>query len=96
MGKAIQQITVEPSFFGGVASYPGEGGYLYFCPTSGTGLRAYSYGLDSAGMPLFTLAGRGPSGGACNGNPTITSLNGQPGTAVVSPLSNLSTGMLMR
>ncbi|KAF8848127.1 hypothetical protein BDZ45DRAFT_754182 [Acephala macrosclerotiorum] len=79
----LQQIVISGGkFYGGVGSYPGEGGYLYFCPTGGP-LYAYSYSLDRSGNPLFTLAGQGGSGLACTGNPTVTSLNGQAGTGVV-------------
>lgn len=78
----LQQIQLSGKFYGGVGSYPGEGGYLYACPTGGP-LYVYSYSLDRSGNPLFTLAGQGGSGLACTGNPTVTSLNGQPGSAVV-------------
>src|ERR1700761_7111969 len=67
---ALQQITTSGSFFGGVGSYPLEGGYLYFCPTGGS-LTAYKFGLDGGGNPIFTQAGTGPSGSACIGNPTV-------------------------
>ena len=84
---ALQQIVIPGgSFYGGVASSPIDGGYLYFCPTGGP-LYAYSYGLDGNGNPLFTVAGQiqgTTTNFACNGNPTVTSLNGQAGTGVVS------------
>lgn len=87
---ALQQIVINGgSFYGGVASSPIDGGYLYFCPTGGP-LYAYSYGLDGNGNPLFSLAGQiqtTPTNLACNGNPVITSLNGQAGTGVVSSSS---------
>lgn len=89
----LQQIaTSSGSFYGGVGSYPLEGGYLYFCPTGGP-LFAYSYGLDSNGNPQFTLAGTGPSGMSCIGNPTITSLNGKAGTGVVW-LADVNVGLV--
>lgn len=83
---ALQQIqTASGSFFGGIASYPLQGGYIYFCPTGGP-LQAWSYGLNTTnGNPLFTLAGTAATTGlACSGMPTVTSFNNQPGTAVVS------------
>jgi hypothetical protein len=86
MEIALQQIgpLTSGSFYGGVASYPLEGGYLYFCPTGGP-LYAYKYGLNqTTGRPQFSFAGSGGTGLACNGNPTITSNNGKPGSAVVS------------
>ncbi|KAE9372823.1 hypothetical protein N431DRAFT_339089, partial [Stipitochalara longipes BDJ] len=93
---ALQQITIAGgSFYGGVASSPIDGGYLYFCPTGGP-LYAYSYGLDGNGNPKFTLAGQiqtSPSNLACNGNPTVTSLNGQSGTGVVW-LSDVNVGVI--
>ena len=93
MVAALQQITIAGgSFYGGVASSPLDGGYLYFCPTGGP-LYAYSYGLSSSGSPEFTLAGQiqlSPSNLACNGNPVVTSLNGEAGTGVVSRASLLN------
>jgi hypothetical protein len=90
---ALQQITVSGgSFYGGVGSSPIDGGYLYFCPTGGP-LYAYSYGLDGNGNPHFTPAGQiqtSPTTLACNGNPVVTSLNGQPGSGVVSRFSTIS------
>jgi hypothetical protein len=83
---ALQQIPVSGgSFYGGVGSSPIDGGYLYFCPTGGP-LYAYSYGLTGNGSPQFTLAGQIQTSTAlaCNGNPVVTSLNGQSGTGVVS------------
>jgi iron transport multicopper oxidase len=41
-------------------------------------------GLDGTGRPLFTLAGKTAATYAGHGVPTVTSLNGQPGTGIVS------------
>lgn len=41
-------------------------------------------GVDNTGRPLFTLAGTSASAYTGNGVPTITTLNGQPGTGIVS------------
>ncbi|KAK3941806.1 hypothetical protein QBC46DRAFT_429062, partial [Diplogelasinospora grovesii] len=94
---SLQQIAISSaSFFGGVGSYPLEGGYLYFCPSGGTNggiLYAYKFGLDANGNPVFTQAGTGGSGFACNSNPTVTSFNGQPGTGVVW-LADVNNGLV--
>jgi hypothetical protein len=47
-------------------------------------LYAYKMGLNSAGQPQFTLAGKGTLQMAGEGVPTVTSLNGQAGTGIVS------------
>lgn len=41
-------------------------------------------GVDGTGRPLFTLAGQTAANYAGHGVPTVTSLNGQPGTGIVS------------
>lgn len=41
-------------------------------------------GVDGTGRPLFTLAGKSAATFAGKGVPTVTSLNGQPGTGIVS------------
>lgn len=45
---------------------------------------AYKMGVDSTGRPLFTLAGKTSAPYAGHSVPTVTSLNGQPGTGIVS------------
>jgi hypothetical protein len=88
----LQKIDyTSGSFFGGVASYPLEGGYIYFVPTSGS-LVCYKFGLGSDGKPLFTLAGTSAMTFAGKGVPTVTSYNGQAGTGIVSPLRIHSFG----
>jgi hypothetical protein len=81
--KVIQTILNANSLFSGIGSYPGEGGYIYYNPT-GDLLYCYKFGYDGSGNPLFTFAGQSASTFAGKSVPTITSLNGQPGTAIVS------------
>lgn len=71
------------SFFSGVASYPLEGGYIYFVAT-GNVLMCYKFGLGPDGKPLFTFAGQGSMAFAAKGTPTVTSFNGVAGTGIVS------------
>lgn len=52
----IQTITACGSVFGGAGSYPLESGYVYFTPV-GCPTVAYKFGLDTQGVPLFTLVG---------------------------------------
>jgi hypothetical protein len=47
-------------------------------------LYAYKFGKDSQGNPVFTQAGKSALTFAGKAIPTITTLNGQPGTAIVS------------
>jgi len=41
-------------------------------------------GTDGSGNPLFTLAGKSAATFAGKSVPTVTTLNGQPGTGIVS------------
>jgi hypothetical protein len=81
--KVFQTIISANSLFSGMGSYPGEGGYIYYNPT-GDLLYCYQFGYDGSGNPLFTLAGKSASTFAGKSVPTITSLNGQASTAIVS------------
>jgi hypothetical protein len=47
-------------------------------------LFAYKFGTDNQGNPVFTQAGKSALTFAGKTIPTITTLNGQPGTAIVS------------
>lgn len=81
--KVVQTIVNSNSLFSGVGSYPLEGGYIYFNPV-GDLLYCYQFGYDGSGKPLFTLAGKSAGPFAGKSVPTITTLNGQPGTGIVS------------
>ncbi|PMD59417.1 uncharacterized protein K444DRAFT_663834 [Hyaloscypha bicolor E] len=80
--SVIQTILAPGSMLSGVGSYPLEGGYIYFAP-SGFSLFAYKFGTDNQGNPVFTQAGKSALTFAGKTIPTITTLNGQPGTAIV-------------
>ncbi|KAJ3330526.1 hypothetical protein HDU76_005463 [Blyttiomyces sp. JEL0837] len=66
-------------------AYPLEGGYIYINPL-GSSLKVLKFGISSSGYPSFSLAGQTPirNGGAARGvsSPQITSLKGQPGSAI--------------
>ncbi|TVY18072.1 WSC domain-containing protein [Lachnellula arida] len=81
----IQTILAQGSVFGGVGSYPLEGGFIYFTPV-GFPTVCYKIGLDSQGAPLFTLVGQTATNSAGRvgiGVPTITSYKGQAGTGIL-------------
>ncbi|KAF8850086.1 hypothetical protein BDZ45DRAFT_680040 [Acephala macrosclerotiorum] len=81
-GDAVLQVITESvSLLSGVASYPGEGGYVYFATAPGP-LVCYSFGLQN-GKPYFTFAGQSALTFAGRGPPTVTSLNGKAGTGIV-------------
>lgn len=86
-GDNVLQTIVSPnSVFGGIGSYPLEGGYFYFTP-NGYPIYAYKLGFDGRGAPNFALAGQTSdvsTGRVGNGVPTITTFKGQPGTGIVS------------
>ncbi|TKA41870.1 hypothetical protein B0A49_13446, partial [Cryomyces minteri] len=81
----LQTITTNKAVFGGVGSYPLEGGYIYSTPV-GYPTSAYKLGFNGAGQPVFTFAGATPevsAGRVGGGVPTITTFKGQPGTAIL-------------
>ncbi|TVY39827.1 hypothetical protein LOCC1_G004958 [Lachnellula occidentalis] len=81
----IQTIVAQGSVFGGVGSYPLEGGFIYFTPV-GFPTVCYKIGLDSQGAPLFTLVGQTATNSAGRvgiGVPTVTSYKGQAGTGIL-------------
>ena len=90
----IQTITTTNSVFGGVGSYPLEGGYFYFTPV-GDVTYAYKFGTDDAGAPFFSMAGKTATrsaGRAGVGQPTITTNGGQPGSAILW-VTDVNTGL---
>jgi WSC domain-containing protein len=87
-GDAVLQTLSPPSggaIFGNTATYPLEGGYLYVNPV-GYPTYVYSLGFDASGKPAFTLVAQtddASTGAVGVGPPTITTLKGQPGTAIL-------------
>jgi hypothetical protein len=87
-GDAVLQTLSPPSggsIFGNVGTYPLEGGYLYV-NSIGSPTYVYSLGFDSNGRPAFTLVGQtddSSTGSVGVGPPTITTLKGQLGTAIL-------------
>lgn len=81
----VQTIDTQKAVFGGSGSYPLEGGFLYSTPV-GYPTYVYQLGFDGAGVPQFAQVAstKETSAGRVGvGVPTITSLNGQPGTAIL-------------
>ncbi|OCK77470.1 WSC-domain-containing protein [Lepidopterella palustris CBS 459.81] len=87
-GDAVIQTLTPPgggSVFSNAGTYPLEGGYMYVTPV-GQPTYVYSLGFDTSGRPAFTLVSQTPdsSPGAVGvGPPTITTLNGKAGTAIL-------------
>jgi iron transport multicopper oxidase len=81
----LQTIQLPGSVFGGVGSYPLEGGYIYVNPVGGY-TYAYKLGHESSGSPIFSLAGSSQVNAAGRvgvGQMTVTSYKNQPGTGIV-------------
>jgi len=82
----LQTIHLDGEAFGGVGSYPLEGGYIYVNPGNAP-LAAYHCNSPfSNSSSLFTLAGKSSAenphwGGV--GIPTVTSKSGEPGSGIV-------------
>lgn len=81
----IQTISTNKAVFGGLGSYPLEGGYIYSTPI-GYPTTVYKLGFDANGVPLFTQAGattENSAGRVGTGIPTITTYQGKAGTAIL-------------
>ncbi|EPS39555.1 hypothetical protein H072_6644 [Dactylellina haptotyla CBS 200.50] len=95
-GDAVLQTLTPPggSIFGGIASYPKEGGYIYAASPNYNTI-VYSFGKDSSGRPVFTQVGATAEVNAQRvgvGIPTITSMNGQTGTGILW-LTDIDNGL---
>lgn len=84
----LQTIHLDGEVFGGIGSYPLEGGYIYVNPGNAQ-LSAYAYTGStntSGSTQLFKLAGKSsgtnPHWGGV-GIPTVTSNQGKPGSGIV-------------
>jgi iron transport multicopper oxidase len=81
----LQTITTDEAVFGASGSYPLEGGFIYLTPV-GYPTYVYSLGFTSEGLPQFSRIAQSnevSAGRVGVGIPTVTSLNGQPGTAIL-------------
>ncbi|KAL8701364.1 MAG: hypothetical protein Q9224_000535 [Gallowayella concinna] len=81
----IQTIVTNKAVFGGVGSYPLEGGYIYSTPV-GYPTYVYKLGHNSAGVPVFSQVGQTPETSAGRvgvGIPVITTFQGKEGTAIL-------------
>ncbi|OAG05301.1 uncharacterized protein CC84DRAFT_1188072 [Paraphaeosphaeria sporulosa] len=83
----LQTIHLRGEVFGGIGSYPLEGGYIYVNPGNAS-LVAYRFSASAGNgsTELFALAGTAETenthwGGG--GIPTVTSKNGDPGSGIV-------------
>ncbi|KAH0545374.1 hypothetical protein FGG08_000515 [Glutinoglossum americanum] len=81
----VQTIVTNQAVFGGIGSYPLEGGYIYLTPVGNT-TSVYKIGHDDSGAPVFTWVGQSNEASAGRvgcGVPTITTFQGQAGTAIL-------------
>lgn len=81
----VQTIVTNEAVFGGVGTYPLEGGFIYSTPV-GYPTSVYKLGFTGAGVPQFSLAGKTTeisAGRVGNGVPVITTYQGQAGTAIM-------------
>ena len=81
----IQTIVTNKAVFGGVGSYPLEGGYIYSTPV-GYPTYVYKLGFTGSGVPSFTSVGHTAANSAGRvgvGIPTVTSYQGKEGTGIL-------------
>ncbi|KAF1966288.1 hypothetical protein BU23DRAFT_331134 [Bimuria novae-zelandiae CBS 107.79] len=87
----LQTIDLQGEVFGGIGSYPFEGGYVYVNPGNAS-LAAYYWNFPSStpqlhsSASLFSIAGTSPATNPHRdgvGIPTVTSNNGEPGSGIV-------------
>lgn len=84
--NVLQTLESTGTIYGGSASYPLEGGYIYVMPQYCAPMIAYRFGRDSAGKPVFSKAGQTQDISACRlgtGIPVVTTYKGRAGTAIV-------------
>ena len=83
--SVLQTIPIGGDVYGGVGSYPLEGGYIYV-GALGQHLTAYKLNTTVEGRPQFFLAGQSEAlipEQLGSGIPTVSSYNEQPGTGIV-------------
>lgn len=81
----VQTIVTNQAVFGGVGSYPLEGGFIYSTPV-GYPTSVYKLGFGASGVPSFSYVGKtteSSAGRVGPGVPTITTYKGRPGTAIM-------------
>lgn len=83
----LQTIPLDGEVYGGIGSYPLEGGYVYVNP-AGAPLSAYRFSSSNSTSsgPLFSLAGRSSISSPHArgvGIPTVTSRNSTAGSGIV-------------
>ena len=81
----IQTIVTNKAVFGGVGSYPLEGGYIYSTPV-GYPTYVYKLGFSASGVPIFSQVGQTPESSAGRvgvGIPVVTTNQGKEGTAIL-------------
>lgn len=91
----LQVIPLAGEVFGGIGSYPLEGGYIYVNPGNGP-LSAYAYAPTNSSNELFTLAGQASFNNPHYnfvGVPTVTSDQGKPGSGIVW-VTDIDKGLL--
>lgn len=81
----LQVIPLDGEVFGGIGSYPFEGGYIFVNPGNGP-LSAFKFSPSNTSSQLFTLAGQAAANNIHYnfvGVPTVTSDEGRPGSGIV-------------
>lgn len=81
----LQTMHVDGEVFGGIGSFPLEGGYIYINPSNAP-LSAYAFTPSANNSRLFTLAGTSSSGSLQTsgiGIPTVTSNQGKAGSGII-------------
>jgi hypothetical protein len=81
----LQTMVTNEAVFGAAGSYPLEGGYIYLTPV-GYPTYVYQLGFTSTGIPQFSKVAETSESSAGRvgvGIPTVTTLKGEPGTAIL-------------
>jgi len=86
----VNRVQGVGGIWGKPGVWPGDGGYIYMSSAQGGGgtgrLKAYKYGLDGSGNPIFSQAGTTPQSdlfGFGSSSPVVTSSGTVSGSAVV-------------
>jgi hypothetical protein len=79
----VSTVTAPSGMWSRPAVWPGDGGYIYVSGNHAP-MKAYRYGIDASGLPVFTEAGHTPkTQDAGSGSPIVTSSGTASGSALV-------------
>jgi Divergent InlB B-repeat domain len=77
----VQEVSIPHGVWGSLATWPGDGGYVYI-PSNGA-LEVLKYGIDGAGAPHLARVATSEGFEFGSGSPLVTSNGTTPGSGIV-------------